>query len=96
MTTFDNNPQVPVDKISLRLNGGPRAPLASPLDCGTKTATAELESWSGAVVTRSSEMSVDCPGVGPLAPTFTAGVTGNFAGRHPASCCVRTVRMPAR
>ncbi len=82
VTTFDNNPQVPVDKISLRLNGGPRAPLASPLDCGTKTATAELESWSGAVVTRSSEMSVDCPGVGPLAPTFTAGVTGNLAGRH--------------
>ena len=49
-TTFDNNPQVPVDKISLRLDGGPQASLASPLDCGTKTATAELESWSGAVV----------------------------------------------
>ena len=79
-TTFDNNPQVPVDKISLRLNGGPRAPLATPLDCGTKTVTAELESWSGAVVTRSSGMTIDCPGAGPLRPSFTAGVSGNGLG----------------
>ncbi len=81
-TTFDNNPQVPVESISLRLKGGPRAPLATPLDCGTKQATAELESWSGAVVTRASSVSIDCPGAGPLAPVFTAGVTGNLAGRH--------------
>ncbi len=33
-TTFDNNPQVPVSQISLKLKGGPRAPLATPLDCG--------------------------------------------------------------
>ncbi len=51
-TTFDNNPQVPVSKISLQLKSGPRAPLATPFDCGTKTVTAKLESWSGAVVTR--------------------------------------------
>ena len=81
-TTFDNNPQVPVDKISLRLMGGARAPLASPLDCGTKQATTVLEAWSGAVATRTNDLAVECPGAGPLAPTFTAGMTSNLAGRH--------------
>ena len=93
-TTFDNNPQVPVDRISLRLKGGPRAPLASPLDCGTKPATAELESWSGMVVTRSSGMTVDCPGAGPLAPAFTAGVLSNAAGRH-STFVLRASRLDA-
>ena len=81
-TTFDNNPQVPVSSISLRVKSGPRAPLATPLSCGTKPATVELESWSGAVVTRTSGLAVDCPGAGPLRPTFAAGVTDNAAGRH--------------
>ena len=81
-TTFDNNPQVPVDKISLRLKGGPRAPLATPLDCGTSTVTAELEAWSGQIVDRSATLTVDCPGAKPLAPSFSAGVTTNYAGRH--------------
>ncbi len=81
-TTFDNNPQVPVERILLRLKGGPRAPLATPLDCGAKHATAELESWSGAVVTQTSDLVVDCPGAGPLRPSFKAGVTSNLAGRH--------------
>ncbi len=81
-TTFDNNPQVPVSNISLHLKGGPRAPLATPLDCGAKSVTAVLESWSGAVVTRTSDLNVRCPGAGPLAPSFDAGVTSNVAGAH--------------
>ena len=81
-TTFDNNPQVPVSTISLRLKGGPRAALATPLRCGAKTATAELESWSGAVAVRTSDLVIGCPGVGPLAPSFKAGTTTRSAGRH--------------
>ena len=81
-TTFDNNPQVPVSNISLQLMSGPRAPLATPLSCGTKPVVVELESWSGAVVTRSDDLTVACPGAGPLAPLFTAGTTANTAGRH--------------
>jgi hypothetical protein len=81
-TTFDNNPQVPVSQILLKLRSGPRAPLATPFDCGTKSVVADLESWSGAVVTRTSDLTIACPGVGPLAPAFNAGVTENFAGRH--------------
>ncbi len=81
-TTFDNNPQVPVSSISLRLYGGARASLATPLACGTTSVKATLESWSGAVVDRTSDLTVDCPGTQPLAPTFRAGVTDNRAGRH--------------
>ncbi len=81
-TTFDNNPQVPVSKIQLKLKGGPRAPLATPLDCGTKTVSAALEAWSGTAVVRGSDLTIDCPGAGPLKPSFSAGVTPNLAGRH--------------
>ncbi len=81
-TTFDNNPQVPVDKITLRLKGGPRAPLATPFECGDKSVTAQLESWSGAVVTRTGKLTTECPGAQGLTPTSSAGVTENFAGRH--------------
>jgi hypothetical protein len=80
--TFDNNPQVPVSTISLRLKGGPRAPLATPFDCGDKTVTAVLESWSGATAFRNSTFHVQCPGVQALAPSFRAGTTSNLAGKH--------------
>ena len=81
-TTFDNNPQVPVTSLSLRLKGGQRAPLATAFKCGTESVVAQFESWSGATVTRASNVTVDCPGVGRLAPSFSAGVTGNLAGQH--------------
>lgn len=45
--TFPNNPQLPADEITVDLRGGPLAPLANPLDCGPKTATATLTPWSG-------------------------------------------------
>ena len=34
VTTFDNNPQVPVSNITVNLDSGPRAPLATPPSCG--------------------------------------------------------------
>jgi len=33
--TFVNNPQLPFSELRLSLNGGPRAPLANPLACGS-------------------------------------------------------------
>jgi hypothetical protein len=79
-TTFDNNPQAPVDKITLRLKAGPRAPLATPRDCGAKTVVADLESWSGARVTRTSDLTVDCPATGGFAPAFKAGPANLVGG----------------
>ncbi|HST54341.1 MAG TPA: hypothetical protein VLJ42_00400 [Solirubrobacteraceae bacterium] len=80
--TFDNNPQLPIGTLKLRLKGGPRAPLATPADCGAKTIHTELTSWSGKTVERDSPVAIACPGAQPLAPSYTAGTTSNAAGKH--------------
>ncbi len=49
--TFADNPQLPVEQLSLRFKGGDRAVLATPPSCGTQTATAQLSSWGGPSVT---------------------------------------------
>ena len=44
--TIDNAPQLPFSHFGLNFFGGARAALATPVTCGTKTATARLSSWS--------------------------------------------------
>jgi hypothetical protein len=81
VTTFDNNPELPVSEIDLQLKSGPRAPLATPADCGEKAIDIELSSWGGQTVTRQSTFTVDCPeGSGGFAPSFTAGSLVPTAG----------------
>jgi hypothetical protein len=46
-TTFQNSPQQPFTSIALHFNGGPLAPLANPLTCGSAGTTATLTPWSG-------------------------------------------------
>ncbi len=80
-TTFDNNPELPVSNIALRLKDGPRAPLATPATCGTKTVDVELSSWGGQTVNRTSSFEVDCAaGLGGFAPSFTAGTVNPTGG----------------
>ena len=92
-TTFRENPQVPVSRIALHLDGGPRASLANPLACGAATTTSDLSPWSSPVTsdgTPSSSFTVDwdgrggtespCPATPPLAPTLTAGTVSPAAG----------------
>ena len=45
-TTFDNNPQLPFDSLSLNFFGGPPAPLATSPLCGTQTIATTLTPWS--------------------------------------------------
>jgi hypothetical protein len=81
VTTFDNNPELPVSNISLQLKAGPRAPLATPPTCGTKTVDVELSSWGGQTVNRTSDFQVDCAaGLGGFAPAFTAGTVNPTGG----------------
>jgi hypothetical protein len=46
-TTFAENPQAPFSNAILRLNGGPRAPIANSLACGSATAEMSLTPYSG-------------------------------------------------
>lgn len=79
-TIFANNPQLPVERISLRLKDGPRAPLATPAACGEKTVDVALSSWAGHSLTRTSGFAIDCPGSAGFAPSFAAGSVSPTAG----------------
>jgi hypothetical protein len=81
VTEFDDNPQLPVDHISLHLKAGPRAPLATPTTCGEKTVDLQFTSWAGHDVRRQSSFSVPCTaGLGGFAPSLQAGVADTTAG----------------
>jgi hypothetical protein len=80
-TTFDNNPELPVESIDLRLKEGPRAPLATPATCGEKTIDTTLTSWGKQTVTRQSTFLVSCAdGLGAFSPEFVAGSKIPVAG----------------
>jgi hypothetical protein len=80
-TTFAGNPQLPVSAISLQFKDGPRAPLAMPPDCGTKTIDASLSSWAGHLVQRSDSFNIACtPDMGLFAPSFQAGTVDPTGG----------------
>ena len=46
-TTFAEGPQVPFEDFTVKLFGGPRAALRTPVTCGTFTTHSELAPWSG-------------------------------------------------
>jgi len=88
-TTFDGNPQLPFSRLSVRLDSGPRAPLANPPTCGRKAIETELSPWSAAVpsrptpdeaVTRSSSFTIPCPAMVGFAPSFRAGAVTAVGG----------------
>jgi hypothetical protein len=86
---FDENPQLPFSELKVRLNGGPRAPLANPQTCGQATTTSVLTPWSapesGPPATPFSSFAVSgCANPQPFGPSFTAGtVTPTAAGFSP-------------
>jgi hypothetical protein len=45
--TFSENPEQPFSNIKLKFNGGPLAPLANPLTCGTASSAASLTPYTG-------------------------------------------------
>jgi hypothetical protein len=79
--TFDNSPQLPFSKLRMQLKSGPRAPLATPASCGTKTVNGEFSSWSGTTVSTTASFSIDCPGASGFSPAFTAGAVSPTGGQ---------------
>ena len=80
---FDNNPQLPVSDIELKIKDGSRAPLATPKACGTHEIATQLTPWSAPFTpdaTASDGFSIDCaPGLGSFAPSFAAGTVSPTA-----------------
>jgi hypothetical protein len=79
--SFKNNPQFPVDRIQLHLKSGPRAPLATPATCGSKTIDTELVSWAGHDVQQPNTFTIACTqGLGGFSPSFAAGTVRPVGG----------------
>jgi hypothetical protein len=81
-TTFADTPQQPFSELKLKLNGGPRAPLANPQGCGAFTTTSALTPWSAnADVPATPSPPFDIGGcINQFAPGFTAGTVNPQAG----------------
>lgn len=77
---FDNNPQVPVSRVSLRLKGGDRAPLATPPRCGAIPVSSSMTSWGGQVAAPSASFELSCPFAHAFDPEFEAGSARTTAG----------------
>lgn len=88
VTTFDDNPQLPFETFRLRFNGGQRAPLVNPPNCGTYTTHAALSSWSrpGQEVGSDSSfvISAGCGRASGFTPGFEAGTSNPVAGADSA------------
>ncbi len=93
VTTFDNNPQVPFSRFTLKLRQGANSPLVSPPACGTYTAEADLTPWSAPLtpVPLTNSFQIEngigggpCPagGVPPFKPALIAGTLNNSAGAY--------------
>jgi hypothetical protein len=86
-TRFSDNPQVPFTDLVLHFDGGPRAPLATPQECGAATTTSTLVPYSGQpAATPSSSFMVDADGHGggcgatPFALDLGASTQSPLAG----------------
>jgi hypothetical protein len=88
-TTFDNNPQLPFEDITLSFKAGARAPLVTPATCQTQTTEAQLYSWaepnvpvhrSNSFTLTSGAEGTSCPPPSRFNPGFNAGVSSVQAG----------------
>lgn len=83
--TFTDLPQVAISRLTMKLDGGSRALLATDLTCGQSTAAGKFDPYSGGASAETS-MPVEigqgsaCPRATPFTPHFTAGSTSRRAG----------------
>ncbi len=81
-TTFDEDPQLPFEDLTLTLHGGSRAPLANPSTCGLPLrVTSQLTPYSSETPAEPSSepfQVTGCPSP-QFYPSFTAGTINNQA-----------------
>jgi hypothetical protein len=79
--TFLNNPQLPFSDLILKLNGGPRAPLANPVTCGTATTDSEYISFTTTTPFNPSSpfTTTGCPSTIPFSLSQGTSETSNKA-----------------
>lgn len=94
-TVVPESPQLPFEDLAMRLNGGPRGPLRTPIGCGTHTTAVDLIPWSApqakaAHLLSAFEVSKGAGGnacvaseaQAPGTPSFSAGTLSPLAGAY--------------
>ncbi|HWX45957.1 MAG TPA: hypothetical protein VNY52_11630, partial [Solirubrobacteraceae bacterium] len=92
-STFENLPQQPFGRVTLKFTQSTTSPLVSPPTCGRYTAQAELTPYSAPTAPRALSNSLEiekgiaggpCPagGVPPFKPTVVSGSIDNAAGEY--------------
>jgi hypothetical protein len=87
-TTLRDLPQVGIDKISLKLSGGPTSLLATPVGCGPVTGSARFVPYGdGPAVDSTATTAITsilpglaCPGPLPFAPQLLVSTSSHRAG----------------
>lgn len=88
-TIFDELPQIAFTDFTLTFHGGPRSALVSPTECGTHTASAVTQPWSGTPAQASSgSFTVSWDGRGApcqriFGPSMTTATSNDRAGASP-------------
>jgi hypothetical protein len=81
--SFRDNPQLPIETLTVDLRDGARAPLATPQACGPKTASTIVTPWSGTAPVAATSSPFEIAGEGcPTAfqPSFAAAPAASAAG----------------
>ena len=86
---FDENPQLPFNRLALSFKAGSRAPLVNPPTCGTYQVASQFTSWAQPQIPVASTDSFSitsgaggkpCPAGDGFDPGFTAGSVDPIAG----------------
>jgi hypothetical protein len=100
-TSMESLPQVPIEKMTLNLDGGGQPMLTSPLGCGTFAANGSFVPWGGgATVAAAASVTIAggaegsaCASAPPFAPELTVSSSSHRAGR-PTAIAMTLRRRP--
>lgn len=101
VTTLTNLPQLPLSRLTLNIDGGAHALLASPLTCGSYDAAGKFESYGGGApvdVTAPVAIGADadgspCKSPPAFSPTLVTSSSVHAAG-HPTAISMTLRRRP--
>jgi hypothetical protein len=92
-SSFDENPEAPVERVELKLRSGAAAPLRTPVSCGKYSTTSSLTPWSapesGPPATPKDNWQISrgpggaaCASSPPNTPAFEAGTASPIAAAY--------------
>jgi hypothetical protein len=88
---FKDNPQLPFSELSVDFRDGPRAPLATPNECGVGAPLVTVTPWSGTAPVTAGGAGIATPGC--AAPSFQPSFAASTRSRASGAFSPLTVRI---